>query len=518
VLVTSRRRFLQGLSLVPLAGCGTAPPDDPPLPPPGGSPFAHGLASGDPRARSVTLWTRLSVAPAAPVALTWELADAPDFAALVARGDVTALAAGDHTVHVNATGLAPGRTYYYRFRALGHTSPIGRTRTAPEGPTERLRFAVVSCNSKGHGYWHVFRQLAARADLDAVIHLGDAIYEYPSGQYGGVRAVDPRGSCVTLADYRRRYASYRNDPDLQELLRQHPLIAVWDDHEFADNAWSSGAGNHTPTAEGPWTARASAAAQAWREWTPAEPGDRARIWRSFTFGDLVELAMLDTRLLGRARQIAISDPMTMDMRRQLLGDDQERWLFERLTRSSARWKLLGQQVMLSPLREFRDPDQWDGYPFARQRLLDLLRRMNLRDVAVLTGDRHASWAMDVPLDPFDPSAYDPTTGRGSLAVEFVTPAVSSPSIYSMPDTLRPTFLQQNPQVRFLDLVERGYVIVDVTRERLQGAFFHVTGVERPDGGAERLAAVRTTRAGEMHLVEEATAAEPRGDAPPLAPR
>ncbi|MFO0608905.1 MAG: alkaline phosphatase D family protein [Polyangiales bacterium] len=510
----SRRRFLQGLSLLPLAGCGAPPPEDPPLTPPGATPFAHGVASGDPRARSVTLWTRVSAPGEGPVPLTWELSERSDFAALAARGDAVAEPAADRTVHVTAAGLAPGRTYYYRFRALGALSPVGRTRTAPEGRVDRLRLAAVSCNSKGHGYWHVFRRLAARADLDVVLHLGDSIYEYASFQYGAVRPVDPRGPCRTLSDYRRRYADYRADPDLREMLRQHPLIPVWDDHEFADNAWTSGAGNHDPRGDGDWTARASAAAQAWREWLPAEPGERTRIWRSFTFGDLVELPMLDTRLWGRAHQVAISDPMTMDMRRQLLGDDQERWLFDRLTRSTARWKVLGQQVMLSPLREFRDPDQWDGYPSARQRLVDLIRRMNLRDVAVLTGDRHASWAMDVPVDP---AQYDPATGNGAAAVEFVTPAVSSPSIYSMPESLRPTFLAQNPHVRFLDLVERGYVVVDVTPERLQGAFFHVRDVERADGGEERLAAALSAQTGVSHLREDATAAEPRADAPPLAP-
>lgn len=514
VVDRARRHFLRGLSLLPFAGCSAPRPEEPPPTPPGATPFAHGVASGDPRPRSVTLWTRVSSPSPGPIPLTWELSEHPDFRTSSVRGDALAEPSADRTVNVTATGLTPGRTYYYRFHALGVRSPIGRTRTAPEGHVERLRFALVSCNSKGHGYWHVFRRLAARADLDAVVHLGDSIYEYPSLQYGTLRAVEPRGTCRTLADYRRRYADYREDPDLQELLRQHPIIAVWDDHEFADNAWRTGAGNHEPRSEGDWESRAAAAARAWREWLPAEPGERLRIWRSFVFGDLIELTMLDTRLWGRQRQVPIGDPITLDMRRQLLGDDQERWLFDRLTRSSSRWKLLGQQVMLSPLREFRDPDQWDGYPFARRRFLDLLHRMALRDVVVLTGDRHASWAMDVPVDP---ARYDPITGAGAAAVEFVTPAVSSPSIYAMPDALRGTFLAQNPHVRFLDLVERGYVLLDVTHERVQGAFFHVRGIERIDGGDERLAAALSTRAGSAHLTEDAAAAPPRDDAPPLAP-
>ena len=263
--------------------------------------------------------------------------------------------------------------------------------------------------------------------------------------------------------------------------------------------------------------KSTTASQAWREWVPAEPGDAMRIWRSFTYGDLLELAMLDTRLWGRERQIAISDPMTLDMRRQLLGDDQERWLFETLTRSAARWKLLGQQVMLAPLRSLRDPDQWDGYPAARRRLLDLLRAMSLRDVAVLSGDRHASWISELPIDPFDAAAYDPATGRGSLAVEFLTPAVSSTTIYSDPVGLPPVFLRENPHVRYVDLLQRGYIVLDVTPERLQGALFHVDGIERRDGGDERFVAAFSTRTGTAHLVADDAPAPARMDAAPLAP-
>jgi alkaline phosphatase D len=280
----------------------------------------------------------------------WQIARDGAFTDIARSGELTTDGDRDYTVKVDVTGLSPATTYYYRFIALGGSSPIGRTRTAPSGGVARLRFAVVSCSSYAHGFFHAYRSIAQRLDLDAVVHLGDYIYEYGSGQYGTARPYEPEHEILNLADYRARYAYYRKDPDLQAVHRQHPFIAVWDDHESANNAWVDGAENHTPGAEGKWADRKAAAAQAYAEWMPIrELEGPTKIYRSLRYGDLAELIMLDTRSWGREEQVPQSDSRINDPNRQLLGQDQEAWLSERLRTSTAQWKLVGQQVMMGQL-------------------------------------------------------------------------------------------------------------------------------------------------------------------------
>jgi hypothetical protein len=258
--VVERRGFLKGsvlgaagLALPAMAGCSPTPPLDTT------GVFTHGVASGDPHADSVVLWTRVQVPPTAePVQVRWSIGTEPTVAGPVASGTTTTDAARDGTVKVVAGGLTGSTTYYYRFDVAGAASPIGRTRTAPSGDADRLRFGVASCSNYGYGNFHAYRHLLRRNDLDAVIHLGDYIYEYASpgfGEtYGEARNLIPRHEIVSLDDYRARYGHYRADPDLQELHRQHPMIHVWDDHEFADDPFVGGAANHQPS-NGDWSAR-----------------------------------------------------------------------------------------------------------------------------------------------------------------------------------------------------------------------------------------------------------------------
>ncbi|MFM7144643.1 MAG: alkaline phosphatase D family protein [Alphaproteobacteria bacterium] len=513
----TRRRVLKvaaGVGLAPLlpslSGCGdTSSGYDGPLGPE--NLFEHGVASGDPLADAVVLWTRVSPAAPGPVEVSWWVAGDPEGRGVVARGRVATDASRDHTVKLDATGLRPGTTYWYGFEALGRRSPTGRTRTAPVGGVERLRFGVVSCSFYAAGWFHAYRSLADRDDLDLVLHLGDYIYEYG---YDGVRPVEPRREIVTLEDYRTRYSQYRRDPDLQRLHGLQPFVTVWDDHESANNSWRGGAQNHDPATEGSWEERRAAAARAYSEWMPIRDQEDGRIFRSFRFGDLVDLVMLDTRIWGRDEQTGTTgNPLVRDPSRQLLGADQEAWLVDRLRESTARWRIVAQQVMMAPLKVVPgaesagggttlNPDQWDGYVAARKRFLDAVRRENPSNLVVLTGDIHTSWANEIAEDPNDPAAYDPATGRGAAGVEFVATSVTSPGIPGIDNALVPTVKAANPHIKWADLQHRGYVVVDVTPERTQGAWFHFDRVDVPEGVVETFAKAFSVRDGETLLRED----------------
>jgi len=375
-----------------------------------------------------------------------------------------------------------------------------------------LRIALASCSSYAHGYFHVYQAIAEQPDIDLVLHLGDYVYEYADGDYGLLRAYEPANEIVTLEDYRIRYAQYRRDAALKAAHRQHPFVTVWDDHEFANDAWTGGAENHDPATEGDWVTRRDAAAKAYSEWMPIrDQGDPLKIWRSFAYGDLADLILLDTRLWGRTQQaLDKDDPDLAADDRTLLGLDQEQWLGEQLRSSSARWRIIGQQLMMGQLPQFLNVDQWDGYPAARTRFYDAVEAEGVGDVVVLTGDIHSSWAMDLTRDP--ENGYDPATGAGSLAVEFVVPAVSSPGLgIDIGDALE----IENPWMKFVDTERRGFVILDITPERVQAAYTLFDDVEMEEGATATFAAAMATYAGAPHVVDDGTAAPPRDDAPAL---
>jgi len=490
--------------------------------------FAHGVASGDPLTDRVILWTRVTTANAA-ADVNWKLATDPGLNKVVASGAVRTGAARDFTVKVDAGGLDGATTYFYAFESLGERSPIGRTRTLPADHVERLRLAVVSCANYPDGFFNVYGRIAARSDLDAVVHLGDYIYEFENGRYGDGsrfgRVPRPDHETVTLADYRLRYATYRTDPDLQEAHRQHPFIVVWDDHELANNAWREGAANHQPETEGAWTDRRAAAYRAYVEWLPIreQAGLVPRLYRSFRFGRLADLVMLDTRSL-RDRQVAPDDLSGLvNPQRTIMGAAQEAWCFDELRqsqRSETTWRLLGQQVMFTRMtpesRKVYTADSWDGYQAERDRVLDFLKSERVKDVVILTGDVHSSWAMDVPRTAWD--GYTARTGEGSLAVEFTTPAISSPPIFASGGDERERAAALRvmlPHLKFMDGAHRGYVLLDVTTQRVQADYFFVPKVtERTD--AESVAASLVNERGSSHLVA-GSAASPTQEAPPLAP-
>ena len=496
-------------------GCSS---DEPPLPPAPPEPqvFRHGVASGDPLPDAVILWTRVtSDDPAAEVEVGYVVALDVALTEIVSEGKVTTDGSRDFTVKIDATELSPGTTHYYRFEALGELSAVGRTRTAPSGATDRLRFAVASCASYAHGHFNAYRHLAQRADIDLVLHLGDYIYEYGNDEYGGVRLYDPPHEIISLDDYRLRYAHYRRDPDLQAVHRQHPFAVVWDDHESANNSWQGGAGNHD-AGEGSWDARKEASRQAYFEWLPIRDSGDGLIQRVLGYGGLVDVILLDTRLCCRDEQaVDGSDPILADESRSLLGAEQEAWLAEMVTTSTAQWKLVAQQVMMGQVPQFTNTDQWDGYPFARQRFFDVLRNGGIEDVVVLTGDIHSSWAMDLTDDPLDPLAYDPDTGAGSLAVELVTPGITSQGFPDQLAGVADGLIMDNPHMKWVELTRRGYLVLDITPARLQGAWYFVDTVLEPSDG-ESVGGVVEVSTGVPHIVVVESPAEPP-EGPPLAP-
>jgi len=484
---------------------------------PAGAPtglFRHGVASGDPLTDRVILWTRVTP-PAGhsdrPLEVRWHIASDEKMSNVVGRGTAQAAAERDYTVKVDAARLKPGATYYYAFDSSGEQSTIGRTKTLPARGAQRLRLGQVSCANYPTGYFNVYRCLANRPDLDAIVHLGDYIYEFASTRYSDPsisRGVQPVSEVVTLADYRTRYAFYRNDPDLQAVHRQHPFIVVWDDHELANDAWSGGAGNHNPS-QGDWRVRQRAAYRAYLEWMPIREASTTeiRLYRRFDFGGLADLIMLDTRGL-RDQQAAASDKAAFaDPRRTLLGAAQETWLSDTLRASQkagTQWRILGQQILFSPLTmpgmAVLRPDVWDGYPAARERMFDMIDSGRITDVAILTGDIHSSWALEVPRDPWT-AAYDPKTASGSRAVEIVTPAVSSPPMFSS-QAQRDIAAMLQPLARHLKFLEgdsRGYVLLDVTPKTLQADWYLMpTVTERTD--QEKRAARFVCERGSSHLV------------------
>ncbi|MFD8229462.1 alkaline phosphatase D family protein [Streptomyces massasporeus] len=490
--------------------------------------FLHGVASGDPLPDGILLWTRVTPVPEAipgsgagpDTEVSWVVARDKAFSSVVAKGSTTATAASDHTVKADIRGLQPATDYWFRFSAGGTDSPAARTRTAPaaDAAVPNLRFGVVSCANWEAGYFSPYRHLAARGDLDAWLHLGDYIYEYGTGEYGTrdkvVRPHAPAHEIVTLADYRIRHARYKTDPDLQALHATAPVVAIWDDHEFANDAWSGGAENHTEGAEGAWSARQAAAKQAYFEWMPVRPAIAGTTYRRLRFGKLADLSLLDLRSF-RSQQVKVGNGEVDDPDRTLTGRAQLEWLKTGLKASDTTWRLVGNSVMISPFAvgslsaDLLKPlakllglpqeglalntDQWDGYTDDRREILAHLRTNAIRNTVFLTGDIHMAWANDVPVDagtyPLSPSA----------ATEFVVTSVTSDNlddIVKVPEgtvsaVASPVIRAANRHVHWVDTDRHGYGVLDITAERAQMDFYVISDRAKRDATAKWSRSYRT---------------------------
>lgn len=546
----TRRTIIKGItatSLLPLlggnlVGCSDNNNSNGPKSVP--ADFNHGVASGDPLSDRVILWTRVTPESDGSVTVDWEIATDEDFGNVVSSGGGSTGADVDYTVKVDVEDLDPQTTYYYRFTTGDRVSPVGRTRTAAVGNLAAASFAVVSCSNYPAGYFNVYREIAAQP-VDAVLHLGDYLYEYGSDGYASERAeefgrvVQPTGELLSLENYRTRYAQYHTDTDLQSCHAAHPFILVWDDHEVANDAWREGANNHDPATEGDYSERRAAAIQAWYEWLPVRPptSEKEIIYRRFKYGDLVDLLMLDTRHVGRDQQIDYADfanggvietqaslAAMGDSTRTLLGSDQLGWLKARLTESSARWQVLGQQILMARLSlpepatraltialgddnalneattallaavgaknkapEDRtpeeqalldsaipyNPDAWDGYSFERDDILNHAAQLGSR-LVVLAGDTHNGWASQL------------TTADGAtVGVEFACASVSSPGAEDVLGTgtaglFAPIAVSLMDDLKYANLVSRGYVSLTFSPDEVISEWRYVSTIDMPE--------------------------------------
>jgi alkaline phosphatase D len=499
------------------------------------SPFTHAVASFDPTARSVLLWTR---APGV-AEVTWTVARDPALTDVVASGRAVPDPGHDHTVRVDVDGLEPDRTWFYGFRADERPSPTGRTRTLP-ADGRRLRLGLVSCARFSVAPLGVYRALAER-EVDLVVHLGDYIYEDDGS--AGARAHVPPRPCRTLDDYRARLGQIRSDPDAQALHLRHPMVAVLDDHDVADNCWTDGAKKHVDEEDGPWADRVAAATGARQEWLPQrlrDLDDPRSTWRSVPVGDLAELLLLDTRLSGRDQQAGDEGTKALhDPARSLLGDDQRRWLDERLADATRPWAVLVSGVVVNEVclpvpalpgvnrllpngyavldGQVLHDDQWDGYPHERTRLSERLAARGRQGgrALILSGDVHSSWAFEGPVDE----------QRQAVAVEMTIPSVSSkpmgrgraPGAWRLLDAL----VRRLPHVRWADVTRRGFGIVELTPERATLEWWFVEPTADDPGADAWLGAAWTTSRDVWppRLVEASATVDPTrpgltGPAPP----
>jgi len=466
--------------------------------------FGHGVASGDPLSDRVIIWTRVTPDDedyTGAVNVAWAVYLDELGTQVFNNGVTNTDASKDFTVKLDITDLQPDTTYYYQFAVSDEAaSPVGKTRTLPTGQVEQVKMAVCSCSNYPAGLFNAYREMA-NSDADVIVHLGDYIYEYGTDEYptaeAQVRDPEPLAELLTLSDYRARYAQYRSDTYLQLAHQNKPFICIWDDHEVANDSYKNGAENHTEETEGAWSERMSAAVQAYHEWLPIRTGsDPKKIYRTFDFGDLVSLHMLETRLLARDKQLSFGQFMGQggsidaagfmaamaDQSRTLMGAEQLQTVQGWMADSSAKWQVIGQQVLMgrmnvplellinlgaveSALGDGTDAseaqaalaaqmtelitikgriaagdttvtaeevarvstvapynlDAWDGYSVNRELLLGAARQLN-KNTIVLAGDTHNAWANDIY--PLSGSSIDRSVDP--VAVEFATGSITSP--------------------------------------------------------------------------------------------
>lgn len=525
--------------------------------------FSHGVASGDPSADSIILWTRAVPAGDSPSAtIFWEIAADSNFSDIIRSGHAKAIAARDYTIKVDVRELSPSTRYFYRFSTATETSPAGKTLTLPAGQVDNVKLGLFSCSNYPAGFFTPYLAASADESIDFVLHLGDYIYEYAGDGYATERAaelgrtfaIDNDEEIITLADYRNRYAIYRTDKGLKALHQNKPWIVVWDDHEVANDTYTTGAENHQPD-EGDFFQRRAAAVQAYYEWLPIRPPvseTDPTIYRTFEFGDLLSLYMLDTRIIGRDKQLsyaAFTDEETgqfddtgftaalMAEDRTMLGLQQRDWLFESLEKSKATWQVLGQQVLMgkmffpaeifsgtpreeipSKIHDLADIrrkqiagqpvsdeetarlnttmaynlDAWDGYPAERETLYKQFREKG-KAAVVFAGDTHNGWCNKL------------TTGDNqAVGIEFGTSSVSSPGMESyltMDNNEAHRLAQALPllvkDLEYCNLNLRGYMTVTFTPQEVEANWLYVSSISSED---VHIASVHTARFTQAELL------------------
>ncbi|NAS31392.1 hypothetical protein GTQ40_10445 [Flavobacteriaceae bacterium R38] len=446
-------------------------------------PFYHGVASGDPLTDRVIIWTR--VTPDTEdfnTEVFWEVATDSLFKKVIAKNKLTALPENDYTIKIDVTGLNPGTSYYYRFKSGKTYSITGTTKTLPEDNIDQVKFAVVSCSNYEFGYFNGYQKIGNRKDINAVLHLGDYIYEYPANSYEDKRSDRehyPAHEIITLADYRDRYSQYRLDEDLMLVHQKHPFIAIWDDHEIANNSYKTGAQNHQEE-EGRYEDRKNAAKKAYYEWLPVR--ETEILYRNFKFGNLANLIMLDERLEGRTGIAdSLTDPVLKEKDHAMLGNAQLAWFKEQLNNKNTQWKLIGNQVIFSYLNWGRENfkinlDSWDGYPEERNQIKNFIVENQLKNIVFVTGDTHSSWAFEVTDDP---KAYLQDEMK-PFAIEFGTTSINSgnsgsrfPKEEVIAHEKKITNSPLNPHLKYANLRDFGYLLITLNQQETIAEWFYV---------------------------------------------
>ena len=448
------------------------------------APFYHGVASGDPLQDKVIIWTRITPKAHGITNVKWEVSQNSSFNPVLQSGMLSTDSSKDYTIKMDVGNLDPDQIYFYRFNHEGRNSPIGRTKTLPAVNADEVAIAIVSCSNYEFGYFNAYNGIA-ESELDAVLHLGDYIYEYAPGGYGDEtfpRKHLPAKEIVTLTDYRTRYAQYRLDKGLQNAHGSHPFIVIWDDHEVANNSHQTGAQNHQED-EGDYEERKRVARQAYYEWQPIRESESNTLYRKFTFGDMADIMMMDERLEGRNEPPENKEEAAME--RSMLGAQQLKWLQKELTGSRAKWRIIGNQVIFSPcdLSTVRPEspinlDAWDGYATERDKIRQILARGPVQNTIIVTGDTHSSWAFEVP----DPNEDYSSTGA-SCAVEIATPSISSSNANErQPDDLvklgEGALMQSNPHLKYVNLRDHGYVVVTLNDKFAKAEWFYTSDLKK----------------------------------------
>lgn len=454
------------------------------------APFYHGVASGDPTQSAVIIWTKLTLesTQTKDVEVSYQVSEVPDFKTIYKKGIVKTNLKRDYTVKVDVTGLKENKEYYYCFFYKGRRSLTGKTKTLPAHPKE-MSIAFAACSNYEWGYFTNYRFIAEDPKIDLVVHLGDYIYEYAPGGYGDTtigRKHVPAKEITTLDDYRTRYSQYRLDADLRLAHQLKPFVTTWDDHEIANNSYVDGAQNHQKN-EGDWYTRKNAGKQAYYEWMPVRETPEHELYRAFQIGDLMNLVILDTRIAGRSLQLdSVTDPHFQDPERTILGKKQYEWLTNQLETGS-KWQIIGNQVPFGPMyvgtkngEKEVYMDGWDGYPQERKRLINWIESKSLANVVWVTGDYHASFALENDL-------LGTSDTSDNVSVEFVVTSITSANSDEYThdqkklEAEHASYLKNNPQVRYLNGVDHGFVVLHVTPEQAVAQFYYATDIRTSSG-------------------------------------
>ena len=481
--------------------------------------FNHGVASGDPLEDRVILWTRVTPQQAGPVEVILEVSENKNFSKVAYSKKLNTSSLSDYTIKYDFLAKQycnSDNGFFYRFRAGNSVSETGRSKTFSKN-IKSAKIAIFSCSNFPAGYFNAYQAAAEKNDLDLWLHLGDYLYEYPMGGYATEnaeklgRAPIPIHEMITLSDYRQRHAQYKLDQGSIALHKHAPLIAVWDDHEFSNDAWKRGAENHSEDgSEGDFYARRSAAIKAYYEWMPIrEQQNKRRIFRDFKIGKLMHLIMLDTRQYGRDKQIQPKDYLSKsgfyqakfynDLNseyRELLGAEQFSWIEDKILNSNAAWTIFGQQVLMTKLKfpdiskiikaeeipDFLKPylkllglgipsnlDAWDGYPAARNKLYKLMKNAKKKFIS-LAGDTHNSWV----------SELENQSGK-KVGIELGAPSVTSPGITDVLNLDENNFVDSivklNKELQWMNPSNRGYLFLDCTDSKIIASFNFIKELE-----------------------------------------